>query len=122
MRLSSHRPYRLRDGDEIRLGQMVMKMYFQLPLAGSATDASHVASAQPDPNSSPSPGAPVVQPPSGTIKSAPALPTEAIKPNAAAGTPKGENDTGALNAAKVPNQPKTSGINTPKTESEIKKS
>jgi hypothetical protein len=28
-RLSAHRPYQLRDGDEIRLGQMVMKVFFQ---------------------------------------------------------------------------------------------
>ncbi len=30
-RLGAHRPYKLRDGDEIRLGQMMMKMYFQTP-------------------------------------------------------------------------------------------
>jgi hypothetical protein len=28
-RLSAHRPYQLRDGDEVRLGQMVMKLFFQ---------------------------------------------------------------------------------------------
>jgi len=28
-RLSANRPYRLRDGDEVRFGQMVMKVYFQ---------------------------------------------------------------------------------------------
>ncbi len=28
-RLSAHRPYQLRDGDEIRLGQMVMRVFFQ---------------------------------------------------------------------------------------------
>lgn len=28
-RLSAHRPYQLRDGDEIRLGQMVLRVYFQ---------------------------------------------------------------------------------------------
>lgn len=28
-RLSAHRPYRLRDGDEIRLGQMVIRIYFE---------------------------------------------------------------------------------------------
>jgi len=36
-RLSAHRPYRLRDGDEIRLGQMVIRIHFEreaAPLAG----------------------------------------------------------------------------------------
>ena len=28
-RLSAHRPYQIRDGDEIRLGQMVVRVYFQ---------------------------------------------------------------------------------------------
>lgn len=28
-RLSAHRPYRLRDGDEVRLGQMVIHVYFE---------------------------------------------------------------------------------------------
>lgn len=28
-RLNAHRPYQLRDGDEIRLGQMVMRLFFQ---------------------------------------------------------------------------------------------
>jgi FHA domain len=28
-RLSAHRPYQVRDGDEIRLGQMVLRVYFQ---------------------------------------------------------------------------------------------
>jgi hypothetical protein len=28
-RLSAHRPYQLRDGDEVRLGQMVMRVFFQ---------------------------------------------------------------------------------------------
>jgi pSer/pThr/pTyr-binding forkhead associated (FHA) protein len=32
-RLGAHRPYRLRDGDEIRLGQMLMRLYFHLPQA-----------------------------------------------------------------------------------------
>lgn len=30
-RLSAHRPYRMHDGDEIRLGQMVINVYFQPP-------------------------------------------------------------------------------------------
>jgi ribosomal protein L32 len=28
-RLNAHRPYQLRDGDEVRLGQMVLKLFFQ---------------------------------------------------------------------------------------------
>ena len=28
-RLSAHRPYQIRDGDEIRLGQMVMRVFYQ---------------------------------------------------------------------------------------------
>jgi pSer/pThr/pTyr-binding forkhead associated (FHA) protein len=28
-RLIAHRPYQLRDGDEIRLGQMVLRIFFQ---------------------------------------------------------------------------------------------
>lgn len=31
-RLSAHRPYRLRDGDEIRLGQMVVRIHFEREL------------------------------------------------------------------------------------------
>lgn len=30
-RLSAHRPYRLHDGDELRLGQMVIRLFFQVP-------------------------------------------------------------------------------------------
>lgn len=29
-RLSPHRPYRVKDGDEVRLGQMVLRVYFQM--------------------------------------------------------------------------------------------
>ncbi|MHB8625911.1 MAG: FHA domain-containing protein [Aggregatilineales bacterium] len=38
-RLGAHRPYRLRDGDEIRLGQMLMRLYFHLPQAAGVTPA-----------------------------------------------------------------------------------
>ena len=38
-RLGAHRPYRLRDGDEIRLGQMVMRLYFHLPQTAGAVAA-----------------------------------------------------------------------------------
>lgn len=30
-RLNAHRPYRLRDGDRLRLGQMVLRVFFQQP-------------------------------------------------------------------------------------------
>ena len=30
IRLVAHRPYQLRDGDEVRLGQMVLRLYFQM--------------------------------------------------------------------------------------------
>jgi pSer/pThr/pTyr-binding forkhead associated (FHA) protein len=30
-RLNAHRPYNLRDGDELRLGQMIIRVYFQPP-------------------------------------------------------------------------------------------
>jgi pSer/pThr/pTyr-binding forkhead associated (FHA) protein len=45
-RLNANRPYRLRDGDEIRFGQMVMHVYFQtkppdtLPVTGQLTTPS----------------------------------------------------------------------------------
>jgi pSer/pThr/pTyr-binding forkhead associated (FHA) protein len=45
-RLNANRPYRLRDGDEIRFGQMVMHVYFQtkpldtLPATGQLTTPS----------------------------------------------------------------------------------
>jgi pSer/pThr/pTyr-binding forkhead associated (FHA) protein len=28
-RLNAHRPYQIKDGDEVRLGQMVLRLYFQ---------------------------------------------------------------------------------------------
>lgn len=40
-RLSSHRPYRLRDGDEIRLGQLVIRVYFD-QTRKSAVQPAHV--------------------------------------------------------------------------------
>jgi pSer/pThr/pTyr-binding forkhead associated (FHA) protein len=36
-RLSAHRPYRLRDGDELRLGQMVVHIYFEEKSAEAPT-------------------------------------------------------------------------------------
>src|SRR5258708_5841148 len=41
-RLNASKPYKLRDGDEVRLGQMIIHIYFQhgLPEAASGTDAA----------------------------------------------------------------------------------
>ena len=47
MRLQPHRPQRLRDGDEVRFGQMTMRLYFQVlaltdaPLAGATETLPH---------------------------------------------------------------------------------
>ncbi len=49
-RLSAHRPYRLRDGDEIRLGQMVIRVHFdpkRKPAAPSTPSHATSQSAQP---------------------------------------------------------------------------
>lgn len=57
-RLSAHRPYRLRDGDEIRLGQMVIHLYFEReasltpvppPAASEAEAAPEAEAAKPEP-------------------------------------------------------------------------
>lgn len=48
-RLGAHRPYRLRDGDEIRLGQMLMRLYFHLP---QTVDAVHEPTDMTKPNKS----------------------------------------------------------------------
>jgi predicted component of type VI protein secretion system len=53
MRLAAHRPNRLHDGDEIRLGQMVMRIYFQVgdehdTLARKARLEAQKNSPQPD--------------------------------------------------------------------------
>jgi pSer/pThr/pTyr-binding forkhead associated (FHA) protein len=49
-RLSAHRPYHMHDGDELRLGQMVIKVYFQ-PVEKPVTEAAPAAgeAAQPVP-------------------------------------------------------------------------
>lgn len=45
-RLSAHRPYRLRDGDEIRLGQMVIHIYFEREASRTPIPASIEAEAK----------------------------------------------------------------------------
>ncbi len=54
-RLNAHRPYRLRDGDRLRLGQMVIRVFFQPPAqtARPETQEAEEASAIPLPSSTP---------------------------------------------------------------------
>ena len=58
-RLNAHRPYRLRDGDRLRLGQMIIRIFFQPP-DESAINATgeHEAVDTPDPEEQ----VPVVEP------------------------------------------------------------
>ena len=58
-RLNAHRPYRLRDGDRLRLGQMIIRIFFQPPdeAAINAT-GEHEAVDTPDPEEQ----VPVVEP------------------------------------------------------------
>ncbi len=108
LRLSSHRPYRLRDGDEIRLGQMVMKMYFQLPSSTSAAETPP-ALAKPMVVASPAPAA-------GTS------PLESSKAIPGGEPAKNDGDTGGTQAANPPQGPKTSGVNTPQPEPKLNQS
>ncbi|MCZ7540776.1 MAG: FHA domain-containing protein [Anaerolineae bacterium] len=71
-RLNAHRPYRLHDGDELRLGQMVMRLYFKPTPAPAQTKAAPPAPARemtPKPAASekpkpqPSPPRPALTPP-----------------------------------------------------------
>jgi len=39
-RLNAHRPYRLRDGDRLRLGQMIIRLFFQPPESQASPDAT----------------------------------------------------------------------------------
>ncbi len=39
-RLNAHRPYRLRDGDRLRLGQMIIRLFFQPPESQVSPDAT----------------------------------------------------------------------------------
>ncbi len=72
-RLSAHRPYRLRDGDELRLGQMVVHIYFE----EKATEAAVVAPASPTASESPAPQPPAVKP-----EQVDAVPDAAVRPAA----------------------------------------
>ncbi|MBP8972411.1 MAG: FHA domain-containing protein [Anaerolineae bacterium] len=71
-RLNAHRPYRLHDGDELRLGQMVMRLYFKpMPATAQAKATPPVparaATPRPAvgerPKPQPSPSGPVLTPP-----------------------------------------------------------
>lgn len=67
-RLSAHRPYRLRDGDEIRLGQMVIRLHFERE--SSRTPVPAPALAQPETPPAPVPG---VERPTKPVPPEPAL-------------------------------------------------
>jgi hypothetical protein len=47
-RLSAHRPYRLHDGDELRLGQMVLRLRFEPVGEATATPAPQAPAPSPD--------------------------------------------------------------------------
>jgi pSer/pThr/pTyr-binding forkhead associated (FHA) protein len=62
-RLSAHRPYRMHDGDELRLGQMVIKVFFQTSDTPTEAPLSEPAGAGPAPApESPAPSAPAEAP------------------------------------------------------------
>lgn len=71
-RLNAHRPYRLRDGDRLRLGQMIIRVLFQPPEAeaeGGAAEAVAVGE-----------GAPEDKPTTHVPGSRPSIPTAAAQP------------------------------------------
>lgn len=63
-RLNAHRPYRLHDGDEIRLGEMMIRVYFQPP--GAEDKEPQAADAQEGDPSSKSQVAPTIADPKDT--------------------------------------------------------
>ena len=50
VRLVAHRPNRIHDGDEIRLGQMVMRLYFHRPDENALDDGKNGNQASPKNN------------------------------------------------------------------------
>jgi predicted component of type VI protein secretion system len=128
-RLPAHQPHKLRDGDEIRLGQMVMKIYFQPadslveqppsppaaeketrehPKMGDAPPAAASAVPSPVVTMPPTPAAPAPAP-----ASAPASPTAPDKDQT---KPENLPGTGTLNSpgSKAPeNLPGTGALNSP---------
>ncbi len=88
-RLNAHRPYPLRDGDELRLGQMVIRVHFQLPGKEEVepTDAPTQETEEEVKAQEPaSRGSPPDQPPGESIAQ-PAAPTEAAVEQPAAEPP-----------------------------------
>ncbi len=102
-RLSAHRPYRLHDGDELRLGQMVIRLFFQVaegaqvtpPLAPAVTvpltpedlkpagETPKLTTEATKPAGEPKPGTPgvaVPQPETAPLEEAPEPAAEAAKP------------------------------------------
>lgn len=102
-RLSAHRPYRLHDGDELRLGQMVIRLFFQVaegaqvtpPLAPAVTvpltpedlkpagETPKLTTEATKPAGEPKPGTPGVampQPATAPLEEAPEHAAEAAKP------------------------------------------
>ncbi len=108
-RLSAHRPYRIRDGDEIRLGQMVVRVFFDP--AGGRTNAPLVESqtAILPPSAPPAPTAAPAHPAPPPLHTTTNLPTSSIR-----------KDTGTLPrppAAPRPvdSVPLSGGIHLPRT-------
>ncbi|NDJ76110.1 MAG: FHA domain-containing protein [Chloroflexi bacterium] len=87
-RLSAHRPYRLHDGDEIRLGQMVIQVYFQSADTGSpapkggqeATRPAQAVAPAPSPPAAPPAAPKPADPPPAGENAAPDIPVTAQLP------------------------------------------
>jgi len=77
-RLSAHRPYRLRDGDEIRLGQMLIRLYFESEAARTPIPPSAVAA--PETPEAPAPAASEAKPAEPETKPAAAPAPSAERP------------------------------------------
>lgn len=108
-RLSAHRPYRLHDGDELRLGQMVIRLYFKSssevpepPAPPDTVKPAETASAAPAAEVKPAESAPVASSPSDEAK-----PTTGEAPVPAPEAPKPQPITTQLPDAKPVEVPKT---------------
>ena len=80
-KLSPNQPQRLRDGDELRLGQMVMKIFFQKPLiedtpASPKTPVAEANKAPASPPVAPAVAPPAVAPASGPTTGTPPVVTQ----------------------------------------------
>ncbi len=93
-RLSAHRPYRMRDGDEIRLGQMVMRVYYDP--AGGRTESPKAEESSPA-TAPVASSAPLLPAPSVAQHAAtPFHPAPASRPGPLAPTSSIRKDTGTL--------------------------